>query len=46
MNNQLGGTYKWEEGTLKRILRTLQQDHKTENILEEDMKASIKGLCL
>lgn len=44
MNNQLGGTSKLEVGTLKRIVRTLQQDHKTQNILEEDVKASIIGL--
>lgn len=43
MNNQLGGTYKWEVGTLKRIVRTLQ-DHKRQNVLEEDVKASIIGL--
>lgn len=43
MNNQLGGTHKWELGTLKRIVRTLQ-DNKTQNILEEDVKASIIGL--
>jgi len=46
MNNELGGTYKCEVGTLKKIVRTLQQDHITKNILEEDVKASIIGLYL
>lgn len=39
MNNQLGGTYIRDVGTLKRIARTLQQNSK--NILEEDVKTSI-----
>lgn len=32
MNNQLGGTYKWEVGTIKRTLRTPLQDKKTHKI--------------
>lgn len=41
MNNQLGGTYIRDVGTLKRIARTLQQNSKLQNILEEDVKTSI-----
>lgn len=44
MNSQLGGMQKWDLRSLERM--TLQKDNKPQNILEEDIKASIIGLYL
>lgn len=46
MNNQLGGTYKWEVGTIKRTLRTPQQDKKPTKYHWGRVKASIISLYL
>lgn len=46
MNNQLGGTYKWEVGTIKRTLRTPLQDKKNTKYPWGRVKASIISLYL